>query len=221
MGAKKSTAAKQRRRRLANPVATREHDRSKLRRRKIEVLSVYANGDPQCVLCSERRLGALTLDHIKGDGSAHRRSFSGINKGGLSSGRLYLWLKKNDFPAGYRVLCSNCNWKEFLRAKLVTKCSTSIDAVKSRRYCANIRVVFMALLDGKCVICGISDLDILTVHHLSGEGAAHRRAISSGLGGYKFYRAVIAAGDCSGLECRCFSCNDAAYWSSEGEDCGK
>jgi aminoglycoside phosphotransferase len=67
--------------------------------RKVKVLMGYGG---VCVCCKERDLHFLTIDHIIGGGSAHRREL-----GGTSS--LYQWLIDNNFPPGFQVLCMNCN----------------------------------------------------------------------------------------------------------------
>ena len=70
-------------------------------RLKIEVLEKYSNGEIKCQCCGEKIIEFLTIDHLNGGGTAHRRK--------IGRGNLYLWLKKNNFPEGYRVLCFNCN----------------------------------------------------------------------------------------------------------------
>ncbi len=72
------------------------------RRVKIEVFSHYSKGKPKCNCCGFSKLEGLSIDHIK----AIKRSG---NKSSLRSLRLYLWLKKNNFPDGFQVLCINCN----------------------------------------------------------------------------------------------------------------
>lgn len=57
-----------------------------------------------CSCCGEDELVFLTIDHIEGDGAAHRKSISG--RSGFS---MYTWIVKNEFPAGFQVLCFNCN----------------------------------------------------------------------------------------------------------------
>jgi hypothetical protein len=73
-------------------------------RLKLEVLKHYGNG--QCECCGEGHEAFLTIDHVEGSGSRHRRTHTG-GKGGEA---FYRWLKKNGFPKGYRVLCFNCNF---------------------------------------------------------------------------------------------------------------
>ncbi len=74
---------------------------------KIEVFSHYCKGKPYCQCpngCSEGHLEFLTIDHIDGGGNKHRKK---LNHGG--GRRFYRWLKRNEYPKEYRVLCMNCN----------------------------------------------------------------------------------------------------------------
>ena len=71
---------------------------------KMEVMQHYSNGNPKCACCGEDCEYFLTIDHKNGGGNKHRRKLK------LPSGnRFYLWLKQNEFPDGYDVLCFNCN----------------------------------------------------------------------------------------------------------------
>ena len=72
----------------------------RLKLKKI-VLDHYGN---KCICCGERQIEFLTIDHISGGGSEHRRLLK--TKGGT---KFYRWLKINNFPAGYQILCFNCN----------------------------------------------------------------------------------------------------------------
>ena len=58
----------------------------------------------KCVCCGETIIEFLTIDHINGGGTKHRKEVVG--------GRLYDWLIKNNFPEGYQILCMNCNMAE-------------------------------------------------------------------------------------------------------------
>jgi hypothetical protein len=63
-----------------------------------DIISHYGG---KCACCGETTTAFLTIDHIKDDGAKHKREV------GRSS--VYSWLKKNNFPEGFRVLCWNCN----------------------------------------------------------------------------------------------------------------
>jgi hypothetical protein len=49
----------------------------------------------------------LSIDHPDGDGSAHRIALFGQRN--AAGTRMYLWLVRQGFPAGYQVLCMPCN----------------------------------------------------------------------------------------------------------------
>ena len=65
-----------------------------------EVLLHYGN---KCACCNEPNKEFLQIDHIDNNGAEHRRSDA-------SAWRIYRWLKKNDYPEGFQILCANCNW---------------------------------------------------------------------------------------------------------------
>ena len=72
-------------------------------RLKIEVLSRYSDHSlPRCACCLEPDPQFLTIDHVNGGGTQHRKT--------LRHTSVYDWLKRNRFPAGYQVLCFNCNF---------------------------------------------------------------------------------------------------------------
>jgi hypothetical protein len=45
----------------------------------------------------------LSLDHIENNGSVHRKEIKNRGSG------IFKWLRDNDYPAGFQVLCMNCN----------------------------------------------------------------------------------------------------------------
>lgn len=73
-------------------------------RLKLQVLRAYSKSDsPVCECCNEGHLEFLSIDHITGNGTQHRKA---IRSQGTA---FYLWLRSNNFPPGFRVLCFNCN----------------------------------------------------------------------------------------------------------------
>ncbi len=77
------------------------HQRYKLR----ETVFLHYGG-AKCMICGETRKLCLTIDHINNDGAEHRK-ISGVGGGGYNT---YCWLKRNNYPRGFQVLCRNCNW---------------------------------------------------------------------------------------------------------------
>lgn len=53
-----------------------------------------------CPGCGETRFEFLSIDHINGGGTKHRKEIGKL---------LYRWLIDNNFPEGFQILCMNCN----------------------------------------------------------------------------------------------------------------
>jgi len=83
---------------------------------KIEALEYYSTkGHPNCLYCGEDDVDVLCIDHIDNDGARHRKAI-----GCTDGSNFYKWLKKNNYPEGFQVLCYNCNMKkaaQFRRSK--------------------------------------------------------------------------------------------------------
>lgn len=70
---------------------------------KAEVIIHYGG---KCVCCGETELSFLCMDHIEGGGNKHRRE---IGRKDLAP-----WLKENNYPPRFQVLCANCNLSKHL-----------------------------------------------------------------------------------------------------------
>jgi hypothetical protein len=77
---------------------------------KLEVLDAY--GGPTCsAKCGIADPEILEIDHIDGGGRKHFREL------GITGGyQFYLWLRREGFPPGFRVLCPTCNKKAYREA---------------------------------------------------------------------------------------------------------
>jgi len=71
---------------------------------RLEVLIHYGGNPLKCACCGETIMEFLSIDHIEGGGTKHRKE---IRKNGIE---FYWWLRKMEYPDGYQVLCMNCNW---------------------------------------------------------------------------------------------------------------
>lgn len=76
-------------------------DKTKAARNRIKWVAFQAYGGAACSCCGEKTFEFLTLDHINNDGGGRYRKIGGA--------RLYAVLSRKGFPAGFRVLCFNCN----------------------------------------------------------------------------------------------------------------
>jgi len=88
--------------RSRDEILIRERDRNQ--QRKALLVAHYSSNANRCPCCGESNVRFLTIDHINGNGSKHRKS----SKCGTGS-VFYRWLIKEGMPEGYQVLCYNCN----------------------------------------------------------------------------------------------------------------
>lgn len=89
-------------RREANPLLYEEalaYEKARHARHVKMVLDYYGG---KCECCGESEPKFLTVDHIEPIASYKKRVELGHT-------RMYSWLVLNNFPPGYRLLCSNCN----------------------------------------------------------------------------------------------------------------
>jgi len=70
---------------------------------KIKAAVFEGYGGAACSCCGTTVPAFLTIDHINGGGGKHRRE----NR--LIGSQLYRWLLRKKCPAGFRVMCFNCN----------------------------------------------------------------------------------------------------------------
>lgn len=71
---------------------------------RVEIIREYG-GQCVCPGCPETLQEFLTIDHIDGNGAAHRRI------DGKTGWQFYKWLKDNEYPKdNFQLLCMNCNW---------------------------------------------------------------------------------------------------------------
>lgn len=79
------------------------------RRREIRDVVLRHYGS-QCACCGEKRAIFLVIDHKHGRGNAHRRSLSRSGRRAVGTRDLCAEIVRRGFPAGFRVLCWNCNY---------------------------------------------------------------------------------------------------------------
>lgn len=80
---------------------------------RIEVLTKLCGGTPycQCPGCNIKIIDFLNIDHIRGDGAEHRHELGVRRQHGQRIGgrAIIYWLRENNYPKGFQVLCANCN----------------------------------------------------------------------------------------------------------------
>ena len=82
---------------VKNPDRMREHQKRKRHRLRQAVFDAYGR---RCACCGETEEKFLSIDHIDGGGGKHRKTIGN---------HICQWLKVRGFPAGFQILCYNCN----------------------------------------------------------------------------------------------------------------
>jgi hypothetical protein len=95
---------------------TSKNDKNKESRQALKLAAFDAYGGRKCSCCGEDRLLLLTIDHVNNDGNKHRREMfkKPVGKRRPGGTLLYSWLKANNYPPGFQVLCWNCNMGKHL-----------------------------------------------------------------------------------------------------------
>lgn len=180
-----------------HPEQYRKYCRKSRKNLKIKVFQHYCLGDIKCK-CGEKDIDVLTIDHINNNGYKHKKLFN--LRGGSD---LYRWLKKNNYPNEFQVLCMNC---QILKRASLAKFPTKIwEKNKNLKRQKNKEIVFEHY--GKnCVHCGNDNLDILTIDHVNNDGAEHRKKIKAR--GSLFYKYLIINDFPNNppLQTLCFNC---------------
>lgn len=80
----------------------RKTQKARHEQRRRNAIDTYGG---QCACCGESDIRFLAIDHVNEDGSNHRKE---IKASGSTT--TYRWLESNNYPAGFQVLCHNCNY---------------------------------------------------------------------------------------------------------------
>lgn len=105
---KETISVKQKEWNKKNRESVREYSRTRQRLLRREVLKHYGG---ECVWCGEDFCPCLEIDHINNDGAEHRREVIR----GQGSTSFMTWLYRNNYPAGFQILCANCHRMKHFR----------------------------------------------------------------------------------------------------------
>lgn len=170
---------------------------------KNEVLSHYCDDGAVCKMCGEDELGVLSIDHIDGNGAEHRRQIFGNNR--TCGYNFYRWLKRNNYPDGFQVLCFSCQYRKRL-IEMRPK-NPSSKQIARAEYVRSIKMECLGHYGGLVCSCGESDIEVLTLDHVNDDGAEHRRETNTG--GFNFYMLLRRTGfpNDPPLQVKCLNCN--------------
>jgi hypothetical protein len=83
---------------IKNQEKARSYGLSHYRKVRSAVIEHYGG---VCRCCGESQREFLCIDHVNNNGYQHRRE--------IKATRIAGWLKRNNYPDGFQVLCANCN----------------------------------------------------------------------------------------------------------------
>jgi hypothetical protein len=143
-----------------------------------EVIDAYGG---KCACCGETRKEFLSIDHKKGGGSEHRREM------GFTGSQFYYWLRQNNYPEEFQVLCFNCNCgkgtysvsphnKEAFKEEFKAKLKES----RYARYRWALRMNIIEGYGGKCELCGKDNPHFLTIDHIDGINTEEEKDLEVG-----------------------------------------
>jgi hypothetical protein len=87
--------------RILHPDIGKKERRERTHKVLKEVILRYGG---KCEECGETRIEALLIHHSNGGGCKHRREIKRV-----SGTAFYEWLRNNQYPDGYSVLCGTCH----------------------------------------------------------------------------------------------------------------
>lgn len=171
---------------------------------KTEFLDLYGGC---CNCCGESNYKLLTLDHIHGGGTQHRKK--------IRLRQIYKEAIDDYQPDKYQVLCYNCNFCVGMHGSCLhkdpslkekhSKLVTSAEYGNSGYYNYNLRVQFLDMYGRCCVLCGQEGNVFLTLDHILGDGYKDR--IEGNGDGWLAYRKAIANIDFNKYRTLCCNCN--------------
>jgi hypothetical protein len=83
-----------------SPEKSLEYTRRYHKKLKNTILNAYGGC---CSICLESQKEFLCITKKNGGGNQERQKMGGADK-------LYRWIRANDFPTNFRLLCHNCNF---------------------------------------------------------------------------------------------------------------
>lgn len=150
-----------------------------------------------CRRCAESHQSMLAIDHTEGGGNMHRKAIRSL---------MVWWLKNNNFPSGYQILCHNCNWLKWVETARTNRKPRHKSAPYVYRYREIGRSEAMRHYGSACACCGLDDKRCLDFDHLDGCGSEHRSREGNEVV-HVLWRWLRDRGYPNGFQLLCRNCN--------------
>ena len=150
--------------------------------------------------CDWHDMRGLTLDHIIATHEGQNRRLAGR--------QLYLYLVNNNFPHGFQVLCMNHQRIKVAENHELGPVNQKKKAISGRAWRERLKRTVISHYSPNLVCqwpgCECTDLRALSVDHIDGNGATHRREMNL-KGGIVFYRYLVKANFPEGYQILCMN----------------
>lgn len=156
----------------SNPDKVKIYSKQSRLNLKLEIFNHYCNNDICCKHCGLKTVELLTVDHIHGGGNKHKKEVRS----------LYSWIKRNNYPDGFQILCWSCQLRKKTE-EIKPKNPTEVQ-LRQSAYVKNIKHLVLEQYGSVCP-CGETDEIVLTLDHVNDDGAEHRRTLNAR--GFNFY----------------------------------
>jgi len=190
------------------PEKVKKYKKRSYAKLRFEILTHYSEGTLKCKSCQDSHIEFLEIDHINGGGNKHKEEIKTL---------FYVWLKRNNFPEGYQVLCSNCNMKKVKDISKSKGVGGTIEQQKYYKRNLSLRQDLFShyMTDGKmkcsCPGCSVDDPDLLCMDHKNNDGAEHRESLGiknkKGNKGNLMYMWIKRNNYPPDFRILCFNCN--------------
>lgn len=87
--------------------AVQDNAQRREQRMRDEMIAAYGG---KCAQCGEADPDVLELDHVSGNGAQHREQVAGARNRSIK-----YWLRANNYPPGFQLLCANCHRRKSRR----------------------------------------------------------------------------------------------------------
>jgi hypothetical protein len=161
---------------------------------------VFNHYGTSCACCGLSVPELLTIDHVDASTKV---------KNGRTGHKIYLDLVKSGYPEGYQSLCFSCNSGKHGHRGVCPHQGAPTVGNQRVEWSRQVKLeAFSRYGNGSCACCGETNPYLLTLHHVNGDGAAHRTLLS-GQSASWIYGSLKTAGwpNNPPLSVACFTCN--------------
>jgi predicted nucleic acid-binding Zn ribbon protein len=170
----------------------REYHRKRFHELQLIVFKHYSHNKLECACCGENHLEFLSLDHIV-------PLFNRKKKRDMY--KLFLYLINNNFPEGYQILCTGCNWlKNTFNVQFCYAHHPELYTIPPKRVKDKYWKLILEHYTSKCVCCGETNKHLLTVDHVHGNGKKDVRSI-------QLYKKIVDQNYPNDYQILCIKCN--------------